>query len=165
MWTTAGVFLVLVTGFTATTTAMSLVEDPSRAVVKFRYHGTPRAKCSNCRVGDTNYAPIILGDGISCVLEANGVTWDCEVPSPVRRFRVAYNNTELVVLVDRTELQSGGSRASVEDSWLSYVGMVCVGLVGATWRFLLQFIRGPVSGNLTAWFIRERASDSKAKHT
>lgn len=156
-------FLLAVSVAAITTTVVALVEDPSTAVVKFRYHGTPRVKCSNCRVGDINYSPVILADGISCVLEANEVTWDCEVPYPVRRFRIAYNNTELVVLVDRTELQEVGSRVSTSKSWLTCISVGCVGLLGAAWRFLLHFVRGPVSGNLTAWFLRERTGASKLR--
>ena len=130
----------------------ALVEDRTRAIVKFRYHGNPRVKCSNCRLGGTNYAPALIGDGVACVQEVEPAVWDCEVPEAVRRFRVARNGTELVVLADRAALVDAPPEQS--KGWSFGVQYALWGVVLASWRFLLQFIRGPVSGQLTAWWLR-----------
>jgi hypothetical protein len=146
--------LLLLALFFAPVAVVGLSEDQTQAIVKFRYHGTPRVKCSNCRIGGTNYAPGLLGDGVACVLEADGQSWDCELPEAVRRFRVARNNSELIVLADRSALVD-------ETGWSFAAWQVFWGVLILVWRFLLQFIRGPVSGHLTSWWISGRTKKKR----
>jgi hypothetical protein len=142
-----GVLIIIFSLYTQVTNG--LVEDHSVSLVKFRYHGTPRVKCVNCRVKGKNYAPDLIGDGVACLLEKTGI-WDCELPTAVRRFRVTANHTELVVIADRDVLR--------EDKWDFHVQSALWGIFFYATRFLIQFIRGPVSGQLTAHFLKKRKS-------
>jgi hypothetical protein len=142
-WTVA--FIIVLTSLGAE----ALIEDRSVALVKFRYHGKPRVKCVNCRVAGKNYAPELIGDGVACLLEKTGI-WDCELPDAVRRFRVSSNHTELVVVADREALR--------EEKWSFHLQSAFWGIFFYATRFLIQFIRGPVSGQLTAHWLRSKTA-------
>ena len=100
----------------------------------------------NCRVAGENLAPSLIGDGVVCS-PLEGHTWDCEVPAPVRRFWVSQNQTELVVVINRSQ------EKEETGDWSLYF---LVPFLFAAGKFVIAFMRGPVSGHLTSWFLRKR---------
>ncbi len=161
--------LVVVVLLCATHRAAALVGGTQAPFVKFRYHGEPRVKCMNCKVGGENLAPSLIGDGVVCV-PVEDHEWDCEVPEPVRRFWVSHNHTELVVVINRSTALTlyrdpaslvYTSEARQEDNWWYYLATVLFAVAATVGKFGIAFMRGPVSGHLTSWCLSK--SEEKRK--
>jgi hypothetical protein len=157
----------------ASSPTLGLVDGVSGPFVKFRYHGQPRVKCMNCKIRGTNVAPELIGDGVVCApVPSEESKWDCEVPKPVKRFRVCQNNTQLEVVINPTAAltvfrapESLASKrytetpppcADQEQSWWSSLGTV-VWLFGfVVGKLTIGFLRGPVSGHLTNHWLQHK---------
>lgn len=143
-------FVVLVVLFSLFPSVPALIGGTNAPFVKFRYHGTPRVKCMNCKIKGENLAPELIGDGVACTPMDNQV-WDCEVPDPISRFWVSQNHTELIVVIRRDRIIS-----ETKETWSFYVPAFVGTVVFAVGKFVIAFMRGPVSGHLTSWFLRKR---------
>ena len=151
--------LLVVVLLCATRHAAALVGGTRAPFVKFRYHGEPRVKCMNCKVGGENLAPALIGDGVVCV-PVEDHEWDCEVPEPVRRFWVSHNHTELVVVITRStaltlyrdpsSLAYASEERQEDNGWFYLALCAAAAAVG---KFGIAFMRGPVSGHLTSWWL------------
>lgn len=158
---------------------LALVDGTSGPFVKFRYHGEPRVKCMNCKIRGDNLAPDLIGDGVVCaqvVGEEN--KWDCEVPKPVKRFRIAQNATQLEVVINpstaltvvRPPLSLAVPRCTAappcecvaaqvqeeQTSWSFYATTAVGMLVLALGKLVIAFLRGPVSGHLTSFWLNKK---------
>ncbi len=161
--------LVVVVLLCATRHVAALVGGAQAPFVKFRYHGEPRVKCMNCKVGGENLAPALIGDGVVCV-PVEDHEWDCEVPEPVRRFWVSHNHTELVVVINRSTALTlyrdpsslvYNSQPRQEEHWSFYIKTALCAVAVTVGRFGIAFMRGPVSGHLTSWWLSR--SEEKRK--